>query len=61
MLRIADTVVSAYPNAKFYVSEIASDPDPFLAVSIGTNDPDQPDGSRKFFVIAVWDEPGFSG
>lgn len=52
VLLIADQIVSRFPEAKLYVSEIERDPDPFLGVTF--------DGDT-LFVVAVWDEPGFSG
>jgi hypothetical protein len=54
-LRVLKTIAliqESYPKSKFYVSDIASFPDPFAAVNIGTG---------KLYVFAVWDEPGFSG
>jgi hypothetical protein len=52
VLVMVDKILGKFPDARFYVSEIVADPDPFMAVTIGTG---------KMFIFAVWGEPGFSG
>jgi hypothetical protein len=52
VLRCMSKIRMEYSDAKFSISRIANDPDPFARVDIGT---------ARYFIFAVWDEPGFSG
>ena len=50
-LRLVDQVVTEFPGAMFFVSELnMPKPDPFLAVKVGM---------APLAVISHWDEPGF--
>jgi hypothetical protein len=53
VLIIVEQITNRFPDARFFVSEIQHNPDPFLGVSVDRN--------RTLHVVAVWDEPGFSG
>lgn len=50
VLETARTVHHAFPDAKFFVSDIAKLQDPFLAVNIP---------GQELLIIDFWDEPGF--
>jgi hypothetical protein len=48
-----ERILSHYPEALFYVSDIRNFQDPFLAVTVK--------GADKMHVIERWDEPSFRG
>ena len=48
---LAEHVRGYVPDAKFYISDIRTYPDPFMAVGVK---------GRPLVIIAQWDEPGFS-
>jgi hypothetical protein len=52
VLLTVEKVLGRYPKAKFYVSDIQEVLDPFLKVDLGC---------LRDFIVAAWDEPGFSG
>ena len=49
-LGTVQTILKAFPDAKFFVSDIAQVADPFLAVTIP---------GQALMIVDFWDEPGF--
>lgn len=49
-LRTVQTILQEFPDAKFFVSDISTAQDPFLAVTIP---------GQTLTIIDFWDEPGF--